>query len=52
MAKDCFEDEHDDEDEDDRMEGWKGGRVERWKNGRIGHTVTAVPSVRVFPGCL
>jgi hypothetical protein len=25
MAKDCFEDEHDDEDEDDQMEGWEVG---------------------------
>jgi hypothetical protein len=32
MAKDCFEDEHDDEDEDDQMKGWKDGRMEGWKD--------------------
>jgi len=30
MAKDCFEDEHDDE--DDQTEGWKDGRMEGWKD--------------------
>jgi len=34
---------------DGRMEGWKDGRMEGWKDGRISHTVTTVPSVRVFP---
>ena len=33
---------------DGRMEGWKDGRMEGWKDGRSSHTLTTVPSVRVF----
>ena len=39
MAKDCFEDEHDDE--DDQTEGWKDGRME-------GCSQTQEESARIF----